>query len=423
MTSNLFSAVPSAASGAEAGRGLALNPRLGQLSDYPFVRLAALLGAHQPRTNRPPLIMSVGEPQHAPPPLIEQALRDNAHLWSKYPPLAGTPEFRRAAAGWVCRRFGVPAHLLDADASILPVAGTREALFMAALLCPDHKNGHIPAALMPNPFYAVYEGGALLGGMEPVFLNADVASGFLPDLDALEAQPELLARTAIFYLCSPSNPQGAAADLNYLKRAIALARRWNFLLAMDECYAEIYLDAPPAGAFTAALDLEYAKSPWDNLLVFHSLSKRSNAAGLRSGFVIGDPVLITAFNRLRNYANAGTSLPGLAAATALWNDDAHVVENRARYVEKFARAEAVLAGRLGYRRPAGGFFLWLDVGDGEEAAKKLWIDRGLRVLPGAYLAQSDLSGRNPGQRYIRVAVVHDVAAVGEACETMVRLLT
>lgn len=403
--------------------GLTLNQRLDRLSDYPFTRLTALLGDAKPRVNRPPFVLSVGEPQHAPPPLIQQALQENAHLWSKYPPLAGTPEFRRAAAGWVCRRFGVPDHLIDPDATVLPVAGTREALFMAALLCvPERKNGQIPAVLTPNPFYAVYEGGALLGGAEPVFLSADASSGFLPDLDALEAQPELLARTAMFYLCSPSNPQGSAADTAYLKRAIGLARRWNFVLAMDECYAEIYLDAPPAGAFQAAADMPYEHGPWDNLLVFHSLSKRSNAAGLRSGFVIGDPRLIAPFNRLRNYANAGTSLPGLAAATALWNDDAHVVENRALYRAKFACAEEIFAGRLGYRRPAGGFFLWLDVGDGEAATKKLWEDGGLRVLPGAYLSQPDESGRNPGAPYIRVAVVHDVATVAEACETMIRLL-
>jgi N-succinyldiaminopimelate aminotransferase len=400
-----------------------INERLNRLSDYPFTRLAALLGDAGPQVNRPPLVMSVGEPQHAPPALLEQTLRENAHLWNKYPPLAGTPDFRRAAAGWVCRRFGIAEHLLDPDASILPVAGTREALFMAAQLCvPDRKNGQIPAVLSPNPFYAVYEGGAVMAGAEPVFLAAEAGSGFLPDLDALEAQPELLARTALFYLCSPSNPQGSAADLPYLKRIITLARRWNFVLAMDECYAEIYLDEAPAGAFTAAADLPYERGPWDNLLVFHSLSKRSNAAGMRSGFVIGDPWLIAGFNRLRNYANAGTSLPGLAAAAALWRDDAHVVENRALYREKFACAETVLAGRLGYRRPAGGFFLWLDVGDGEAAAKKLWIDGGLRVLPGAYLSQTDATGANPGARYIRVAVVHDVAVVREACETMVRLL-
>lgn len=400
------------------------NERLDRLSDYPFTRLTALLGTDKPRVNRPPLVLSVGEPQHAPPPLIEQALRDNAHLWNKYPPLAGTPEFREAAAGWVCRRFGVGEHLIDPHASVLPVAGTREALFMAALLCVPHsKNGRTPAVLMPNPFYAVYEGGALLGGAEPVFLPADAASGFLPDLDALAAQPELLARTAMFYLCSPSNPQGAAADLNYLKRAITLARQWGFVLAMDECYAEIYLDQPPAGSFSAALDLPHDRSPWENLLVFHSLSKRSNAAGLRSGFVIGDPRLIALFNRLRNYANAGTSLPGLAAAAALWRDDAHVAENRALYRIKFDRAEAILQGRLGYRRPAGGFFLWLDAGDGEAAAKRLWIDGGVRVLPGAYLSQVDAAGRNPGAPYIRVAIVHEPDVVAEACDAMVRLLT
>ncbi|WP_448191735.1 aminotransferase class I/II-fold pyridoxal phosphate-dependent enzyme [Azospirillum sp. sgz301742] len=401
------------------------NDRLDLLSDYPFTRLAALLSGITPRANVEPTIMSIGEPQHQPPALIDEAIRANAHLWGKYPPVAGTPDWRAAVGGWLSRRYGLPAGLFDPETSVLPAAGTREALFQAAILAvPTVKNGQTPAVLMPNPFYAVYEGAGLLAGGEPVFLSATRETGFLPDLDALD--PELLARTALFYLCTPANPQGAAADAAYLKRAIALARQYDFVLAVDECYAEIYLDTPPTGVLEVAATLEQGGDPggkpWANLLVFHSLSKRSNAAGLRSGFVAGDPELIAKFARLRSYSNAGTPLPLLAASAALWRDEAHVVENRAAYRAKFDAAEDALQGRFGYYRPAGGFFLWLDVGDGEEATRRLWAEGGIRVLPGAYLTRARPGEPNAGARYIRVALVHDTETIARACSTLSRIL-
>ncbi len=397
------------------------NGRLDQLTDYPFTRLAALLSDITPRANVPPILMSVGEPQHPPPALIDETLRANAHLWGKYPPVAGTPEFRAAVGDWLNRRYALPAGLFDAATSVLPVSGTREALFLLALLAvPPEKAGRTPAVLMPNPFYAPYEGAGLLAGGEPVFLAATRETGFLPDLDALS--PELLERTALFYLCTPANPQGAAADAAYLARAIALARRHGFVLAVDECYAEIYLDRPPVGALQVAAGMEHGGRPWANLLVFHSLSKRSSAAGLRSGFVAGDPGLIARFSRLRSYSNAGVPLPVLAASTALWRDEAHVEENRALYRAKFAAAEAALGGRFGYRRPDGGFFLWLDVGDGEAAARRLWAEGAIRVLPGAYLARSEPGEANPGAAFIRVALVNDTETVGQACAAIARIL-
>ncbi|MGQ9366381.1 aminotransferase class I/II-fold pyridoxal phosphate-dependent enzyme [Azospirillum sp. ST 5-10] len=399
------------------------NDRLGRLSDYPFTRLAGLLAGVVPRANVEPTIMSIGEPQHAPPALIADTLAANAHLWGKYPPLAGTPDFRAAAGAWLTRRFALPPGALDAERMVLPVAGTREALFLTALMAvPERKAGRTPAVLVPNPFYAVYEGGAVLAGAEAVFLPSTRDTGFLPDLDALA--PELLERTALFYLCTPSNPQGAAADAAYLQKAIGLARTHGFVLAVDECYSEIYLDRPPAGALQAAAALapDGGDGAFANVLVFHSLSKRSNAAGLRSGFVAGDPDLIARFARLRSYANAGTPLPALAAATALWRDEAHVEENRARYRAKFAAAEAALQGRLGYRRPEGGFFLWLDVGDGEAATRRLWQEGAIRVLPGAYLSGAAPGQPNPGAAFIRVALVHDAAVVGDACATIARIL-
>ena len=374
------------------------------------------------RINRPTLMLSLGEPQHPPPALIAETLAANAHLWGKYPPVGGTPDFRAAVGDWLTRRYRLPAGALDPEVSVLPVAGTREALFLAALLAvPERKAGRRPAVLMPNPFYAVYEGAGMLAGAEPVFLSATKETGFLPDLDALA--PELLERTVLFYLCSPGNPQGAAADAAYFVRAIALARQYGFVLAVDECYAEIYTATPPVGALEVAAALaDGSASPWSNLLVFHSLSKRSSAAGLRSGFVAGDPALISRFSRLRSYANAGTPLPVLAAAAALWRDEAHVEDNRARYRAKFVAAAAELGGRFGFYRPAGGFFLWLEVGDGEAACRRLWSDAGVRVLPGAYVSRDDAGGRNPGTAYIRVALVHDADLIAEACARMARVL-
>ncbi|UEM21446.1 aminotransferase class I/II-fold pyridoxal phosphate-dependent enzyme [Skermanella mucosa] len=402
-----------------------VNDRLGRLSDYPFTRLASLLAGITPRTNAEPVIMSVGEPQHAPPALIDEVLRTQAHLWGKYPPVAGTPEFRAAAARWLDRRYGLPAGMVEPDRMVLPVAGTREALFLAALLAvPESKAGRTPAVLLPNPFYAAYEGAAVMAGAEAVFLTTTRETGFLPDLDALS--PELLDRTALFYLCTPSNPQGAVADRAYLTRAIGLARRHGFILAVDECYAEIYDAEAPTGVLEVAAALESrgeaSGGGLANLLVFHSLSKRSNAAGLRSGFVAGDPDLIALFSRLRSYSIAGTPLPALAAAAALWDDDAHVVENRTLYRAKFDAAESALDGRFGFYRPAGGFFLWLDVGDGEAATATLWREGGIKVLPGAYLTRPDADGVNRGSSFIRIALVHDAATVAEACTRIAKIL-
>lgn len=393
------------------------NPRLEGLTDYPFTRLAALLAGVPPRANLEPLSLAVGEPQHTPPALLTEALQANAHLWGRYPPVAGTPEFRAAVADWLERRYALPAGFVDRETGILPVAGTREALFQLPLLTvPERRAGRRPAVLIPNPFYAVYEGAAAMAGAEPVFLPAFADTGFLPDLDALP--PDLLERTALFYLCTPANPQGAVADLDYLRKALALARAYGFVLAVDECYAEIWDRVAPPGALEAARET----GSMAGLVVLHSLSKRSSAAGLRSGFIAGDPQLLQRFARLRSYSCAGTPLPALAAATALWRDEAHVEENRRLYRAKVDAADSVLAGRFGFYRPPGGFFLWLDVGDGEAAARTLWQEAAIRVVPGAYLSRPDADGRNRGRPYVRVALVHDAETVARACERIVRLL-
>jgi N-succinyldiaminopimelate aminotransferase len=396
---------------------LPINARLARLADNPFARLTALLAEVPTRANEPPIVMSVGEPQHETPALAARIVADSAHLWSRYPPMAGTPEYRAACAQWLSRRYRLPPGMISAERHVLALNGTKEGLFQVGLFAvPESKAGKTPVVLLPNPHYLVYEGGATMAGAELVPLDATADTGFLPDLDAIA--PEALERCALFYLCTPSNPQGAIADLAYLKRAIKLARDWDFVLAVDECYAEIYDRAPPPGALEAALALG---GDLGNLLVFHSLSKRSNAAGMRCGFVAGDADLIERFQHLRSYGGAQVPLPLQHAATALWQDEAHVEPNRALYRRKFDIAEARLQGRFGFYRPPGGFFLWLDVGDGETAATRLWREAAIRTVPGAYLARGH-DGGNPGRRYIRVALVHDDATVAAGIDRLSQVL-
>ena len=399
-----------------------LNPELDSLSDYPFEALRTLLNPVTPRINDEIIAMSVGEPQHQPPALLTETLMAHAHEWNKYPPMAGTPELRQAIADWLTWRYKLPPGALDIEKHIAALAGTKEGLYLfASVVVPREKAGRKPVVLCPNPYYLVYNGAATMAGAEPVFLDATRDNAFLPDLD--DIPEETLARCALFYLCSPSNPQGTIADLDYLKKAIRLARQYDFVLAADECYAELYDTTPPPGALEACAALGPGKnSLFDNVVAFHSLSKRSSAAGLRSGFVAGDPKLVGQFKRLRDFGGCQVPLPVQHAATALWRDEAHVTENRALYRRKFDLAEASFAGRYGFYRPAGGFFLWLDVGDGEQAALRLWRDAAIRVLPGGYTARAANAGVNPGSEYIRVAVVHDEATLDAAFARMRRVL-
>lgn len=395
-----------------------LNKRLELLSDYAFTKLNNLLEPIQPRANLPPVIMSVGDPLHAPPDFVHEIITRRGDLWNRYPPVNGTPDFRAACAGWLRRRYGLPAGMVDAERQITPCAGTREGLFLAALLAvTPSESGERPIALMPNPFYQVYYGAAVMAGAQPMFLSATKDTGFLPDLGAIA--PETLARTQVMYFCTPGNPQGACASIDYLVDLIKLARRYNFLLIVDECYAEIYNRTPPTGALEACARLG---GSLDNVLALHSLSKRSSAAGLRSGFAVSSPQVTARLWQLRSYSCAATPYATLEAATALWNDDAHVEPIRRSYQEKFALAERVLAGKHGYYTPQAGFFLWLDVGDGEAATKKLWKEAAIKVLPGAYLTRPDPQGRNSGEPYIRVALVHDRETTEMALTRLARIL-
>lgn len=398
------------------------NRRFQALDEFPFRRLAALLAHVAPAADAPLADLSIGEPQHRPPPLLAACLAEHADLWNKYPSPAGTPAFRSAAAAWLGRRFALPEGWLEPDRHILPVAGTKEALFLVATIATDPESrGGRPAVLMPNPLYSTYQGAAILAGAEPVLMPASAENGFLPDLEAVPE--DVLARTTCCYLCTPANPQGVVADPVYLERALELARAYDFLLVVDECYSDIYDRVPP----TSALEVAAAKGgALDHLVVMHSLSKRSSAAGLRSGFVAGDPDLLAQFLRVRAYGGAVQPLPVMAAAAALWADDDHVVANRERYREKFDLAETALAGRAGFYRPPGGFFLWLDVGDGVAVAAELWRRHHVKVLPGAYLTarnSTESGDDDPGTRYIRVALVHEAALLAPALERLAATLT
>jgi N-succinyldiaminopimelate aminotransferase len=395
-----------------------LNPQLETLSDYPFEALRTLLNPVTPVVNDPPILMSLGEPQHQPPALLTDTLMAHAHEWNKYPPMAGTPELRQAIAEWLTRRYRLPPGAVDPDRHIANLAGTKEGLYLfSSLVVPRRKAGARPVVLVPNPYYLVYNGAATMAGADAVFLDATRENDFMPDLAAIPR--ETLERTALFYLCSPANPQGTIASLDYLKQAITLAREYDFVLAVDECYAEIYDRMPPPGVLEACTELG---GGFANVVAFHSLSKRSSAAGLRSGFVVGDPKLIAHYKHLRDYGGCQVPLPIQAAAAALWRDEAHVEENRARYRRKFDIAEQAIAGRLGFYRPQGGFFLWLDVEDGEAATLRLWREGAIRVLPGGYTARAAQGRANPGGRYIRLAIVHDEATLEVAFARIRRVL-
>lgn len=387
----------------------------------PFAKLRTLLDGIQPGIT-PAIDLSLGEPREQMPAFVSEALQEAAPSLANYPTMRGTNTLREAIADWVTRRYGADVEL-DPSREILPCNGSREGLFYACFAAVARKPMSArPAVLMCNPFYQVYLGATLAAGAEPIFLNATQATGHLPNLDEIENNHELLERTVAFYLCSPANPQGTIASTAYLERAIMLARRFNFMLFVDECYAEIYAGEPPPGALAVALCATGTKS---HVVVFHSLSKRSNLPGLRSGFSAGDPEFHDDLFQIRNLA--GPQMPGpIQHASALaWSDDNHVEANRLAYQEKFDLCDTLLAGKFGYQRPKGGFFLWLDMhhfGSSSEATVTIWKRFGVKVVPGADLAQNGLDGSNPGAGYVRVALVQDRATLKTALERIVSVV-
>ncbi|WP_417806617.1 aminotransferase class I/II-fold pyridoxal phosphate-dependent enzyme [Thioclava sp.] len=368
--------------------------RFSNLPEYAFPRLRGLLDSHAPGGD--PLAMSIGEPRHPMPAFVGEVIAQNLEEFGKYPANDGTPELLNAISDWLKRRYSIAV----GPDQIMALNGTREGLFNAAMaLAPELKNGKQPVILIPNPFYQVYAVAAAAVGAEPIFVPAGPDTAFLPDYAALA--PEILDRVSVAYLCSPSNPQGAVASRDYLTDLLALAEKHDFRIFADECYSEIWREAAPVGA--AQVAAEQGIDP-ERVVIFHSLSKRSNLPGLRSGFLAAGPESIRHIRRLRAYAGAPLPQPLQRVAERAWADEAHVTESRRLYNEKYDIAGAVFAGLDGFKLPDGGFFLWLPVKDGEAATLKLWQETGIRVLPGAYLAR-DVNGENPGKGFIRVALV------------------
>lgn len=381
--------------------------RFSNLPAYAFPRLRALLDAHAP--GGPVVNMTIGEPKHAFPDWVPQVLAENVGGFSVYPPNEGTPELLQNISDWIARRYDVSV----GPDRIMTLNGSREGLYNAAMaLLPETKSGKTPTILIPNPFYQVYMIGALSVAAEPVFVPATRQNGFLPDYGSLPA--EVLDRATAAYICSPANPQGSVADRGYWKDLLALAEKHDFTVFSDECYSEIYRSAPPVGILEVADEM--GVDP-ERVVIFQSLSKRSNLPGLRSGFLAAGPESIKRLRQHRAYSGAPLPLPLQKVAERAWADETHVVANRALYQEKFAEADRIFDGVPGYHGPEGGFFLWLPVEDGEKAALELWEKTGVRVLPGAYLSR-DVDGDIPGKPYIRVAMVTPKDEMAQALITL-----
>jgi N-succinyldiaminopimelate aminotransferase len=382
----------------------------------PFARLAELLAGHEP--GKPLISLSLGEPQHPVPEFVGPVLAKYTAEFGRYPIAKGIEPFRKSAADWCARRFKLPRPL-DPESEVLVLNGSREGLFFAAIAAERFvgpRRGK-PAVLVPNPFYPVYGAGARSANCETVPLWTGPESDFLPDLDKLSE--ELLARTVAFYIASPANPQGSVASRAYFDKLKSLADRHGFMIFSDEPYSEIYTKEPPGSL------LESGGADYKNVAVFQSLSKRSNLPGMRVGFVAGDKKFLTAFHELRNVAAPQVPVPLQQVAVACYNDEKHVEENRRLYRLKFDLADQILGNRYGYKRPTGGFCVWLDVsalGNEEELTLRLYKEGGVRVIPGSYLARQQPDGRNPGKGYIRLALVQDAQTTAEALHRLVEVL-
>lgn len=397
-----------------------MKPELADLHPYPFEKLALLKADITPPAELSSIMLSIGEPKHRPPSFVLQQLQDALAQISAYPSTKGTPALRTSIVNWLTRRFQLEPNSLNADHHVLPVNGTREALFAFAQVTinPNQPN---PTVLMPNPFYQIYEGAALLAGATPVYLSCNEANHHLPDIDQVPATT--WQDCQLLYLCSPGNPCGAVYSLAQLQRLIELADRYDFIIASDECYSEIYLDesTPPTGLLQACQTL--GRNDYQRCIVFHSLSKRSNLPGLRSGFVAGDKEVLSAFLKYRTYHGCAMPLPTQMASTAAWQDEQHVVANRQKYREKFAAVKDILGDTLTLEIPDGGFYLWLKTPiDDIEFAQQLFAQQNITVLPGQFLSRS-VEGHNPGQNRVRIALVAEVAECVEAAQRIKRFLT
>lgn len=371
-------------------------------SSNPFQRLASLLAGREPSLS--PIAMTIGEPKHAMPSFLGEVLAENLADFSRYPAITGTPEFRQAVASWLDKRYNLDG-LIDPERGVLPLNGSREGLSFGAIAARDQlgKPMDHPVVILPNPFYQTYAAAAHVADAEAVLLDATPNGQFLPDLDSLNE--DLLERCVAFYIASPTNPEGSVASLEYWQKLIKLARKHRFYIFADECYSEIYRKTPPPGVLEAAKAMG---GGFANIVVLNSLSKRSNLAGLRCGFAAGDPDFLSNWSRFRGLAAPQVPMPHQAVAVRAYGDEVHVEENRRLYNEKFEAAERILGPILGPVTPEAGFFLWLNVskwGDGVKVTEALWAEKGVKVLPGSYLASDQADGSNPGRNYIRVGLV------------------
>ena len=390
-----------------------MNRDLDLLHPYPFEKLAALKAAVTPPATLRDIMLSIGEPKHEPPAFVLETLVKNLGKLSNYPTTKGLPELREAIAQWASRRFALNAGTFTAEKNVLPVNGTREALFAFAQAIVDRKQSN-PLIVSPNPFYQIYEGAAILSGAEPYFLNCTQANHFIPDFSAVPAQ--VWERCQLLFICSPGNPTGAVMSAAQLKQLIALADQYDFIIASDECYSELYFDEknPPAGLLQACAEL--GRDDFARCVVFHSLSKRSNLPGLRSGFVGGDAKILEKFLLYRTYHGCAMPVPTQLASVAAWNDETHVAENREAYRQKFDAVLNILKDVLPVEKPDASFYLWPKTPiKGEQFAQQLFAAQKVTVLPGSYLAR-EAGGINPGEDYVRLALVAPLAECIEAAE-------
>ena len=397
-----------------------MNRYLDALQPYPFEKLAALKSGVEPNTADNHISLAMGEPKHAPPNFVLEVLAAELRGISHYPLTKGMPQLREAISHWACSRFKLNA--LDAEHAILPVNGTREALFAFAQ-CVVDKQASAPTVVMPNPFYQIYEGACLLAGAQPYFVNCTEEAQFQPEFDSV---PEAVWRNCqLLYICSPGNPTGAVMAMETLQHLIALADRYDFTIASDECYSELYFDEdrPPPGLLQACADM--GRNDYHRCVVFHSLSKRSNLPGLRSGFVAGDAQLMRQFLRYRTYHGCAMPLPSQLASIAAWQDEQHVRANRSEYRKKFAKVLDILGEDLSLSMPDAGFYLWPKTPiDDEQFAKELYRYANVTTLPGSYLARETQTG-NPGERRLRLALVaetEECAAAARRIRDFVRQL-
>jgi N-succinyldiaminopimelate aminotransferase len=394
-----------------------MNPNLQLLHPYPFEKLKQLKAGVEPPTDLAPIALSIGEPKHPAPEFVKQRLRDSIDKLSLYPTTAGSSELRQAIALWLEKRFSLPSASVDPATQVLPVAGTREALFaFTQAVIDDHQDN--PVVVSPNPFYQIYEGAALLAGAQLHYLDCEAKNGFIPDLNLVPE--DIWQRCQLLQICSPGNPTGAVMSLAQYQQAIELADKYDFILSSDECYSEVYLDEdrPPLGLLDACQQL--GRTDFSRCVVFHSLSKRSNLPGLRSGFIAGDQQLLQNFLTYRTYHGCALSLPTQEASIAAWSDESHVIANRSLYREKFAAVCDILRGKLEFTPPYASFYLWPKTPiDDVEFALGLYAQQNVTLLPGQYLSRPTATG-NPGQNRVRMALVADIDECIEAAQRIVR---